>query len=84
VAGPYKVSEGQLLNGAHPSIGGNCVWGASYIGAHETGAGAITCQIKRNRGRAPAYLTPPGDTASKTVNGLSSKTSGRRIPKVQN
>jgi hypothetical protein len=58
VAGPYKVSEGQLLNGAHPSIGGDCVWGggANYIGVHETGAGAITCQIKRSRGRLT--LTP--------------------------
>jgi hypothetical protein len=54
VAGPYNVSEGQLLNKAHPSIGGDCVLGANYIGAHETGAGAITCQIKRSRGRAPA------------------------------
>jgi hypothetical protein len=27
-------------------------------GAHETGAGAITCQIKRSRGRAPAYFNP--------------------------
>jgi hypothetical protein len=26
VAGPYNVSEGQLLNGAHPSRGGDCVW----------------------------------------------------------
>jgi hypothetical protein len=33
--GPYKISEGQLLNGAHPSIGGDCLWGAKYIGGQK-------------------------------------------------
>jgi len=28
VSGPYTISEGQLLNGAHRSIGGDCVCGA--------------------------------------------------------
>jgi hypothetical protein len=31
--GAYKVSEGQLLNGAHPSVDGDCIWGTNYIGA---------------------------------------------------
>jgi hypothetical protein len=76
VAGPYKVSEGQLLDGAHPFIVGDCVWGANYIGTHETGAGAITYAKLRGAGAGPRLtLTPVFNDADMQTRSITDKLS---------